>query len=298
VLGAPAVGAVEIGPRRLGVSIVRSYDDLTTRADVKPLPKRSEKNLQLLQPLAAPRGLTAQLVARLTADITSGKLPPGSRLPTEQEMIAATGVSRTVIREAVAALRADGLVFTRQGVGAFVADRVRRPFRVDFDEHSPLREVLNVMELRTGVEVEAAGLSAERASPAQVKKIVERYNTIENAIARGNNAVDEDFAFHCAIADGTGNPQFRSFLEYLGRFIIPRRTVWGSTKPAARRTDLETFQREHKDILDAIKSGSAEEARAAMQRHLLNSRRRYEMIAAEQRAAKELSTTNLPRVST
>ena len=74
---------------------------------VKPLPKRSAKKLQLLQPLAAPRGLTAQLVARLTADITSGKLSPGSRLPTEQEMIAATGVSRTVIREAVAALRAD-----------------------------------------------------------------------------------------------------------------------------------------------------------------------------------------------
>jgi len=250
------------------------------------LSKRPVKNLQLLQPLSAPRGLTAQLVARLTADITSGKLPPGSRLPTEQEMIAATGVSRTVIREAVAALRADGLVITRQGVGAFVADRVRRPFRVDFDENSPLREVLNVMELRTGVEVEAAGLSAERATPAQLKKIVERFQAIKAAIARGNNAVDEDFAFHCAIADGTGNPQFRRFLEYLGRFIIPRRTVWGSTRPAARRTDLETFQREHKEILEAIKAGSPEEARAAMQRHLLNSRRRYERIAAEQQAAK------------
>ena len=53
------------------------------------------KNLSLLKPIEAPRGLTAELVARLTADITSGKLPPGSRLPTEQEMIAATGVSRT-----------------------------------------------------------------------------------------------------------------------------------------------------------------------------------------------------------
>src|SRR6188508_1606822 len=103
------------------------------------------KNLSLLQPIEAPRGLTAELVARLTADITSGKLPPGSRLPTEQQMIAATGVSRTI---------------TRQGVGAFVADNVRRPFRVDFDERSSLRDVLNVMELRTGVEVEAAGLAA------------------------------------------------------------------------------------------------------------------------------------------
>lgn len=261
------------------------------------MPKRSAKNLQLLQPLDAPRGLTAQLVARLTADITSGKLPPGSRLPTEQAMIAATGVSRTVIREAVAALRADGLVLTRQGVGAFVADRVRRPFRVDFDENSPLREVLNVMELRTGVEVEAAGLSAERAAPGQLKKIIERYQAIEVAIERGNNAVDEDFAFHCAIADATGNPQFRRFLEYLGRFIIPRRTVWGSTKPAARRVDLRTFQREHKEILDAIKAGAAEDARAAMQRHLLNSRRRYELIAAEQRAAKDTDNASDTRIN-
>ena len=151
------------------------------------MPKHSAKNLSLLQPLDAPRRLTAELVARLTADITSGKLAPGARLPTEQEMIAATGVSRTVIREAVAALRADRLVITRQGVGAFVASQVRRPFRVDFDEQSPFGEVLNVMELRTGVEVEAAGLAAERASPAQVKKIADRFDAIQAAIDRGEN---------------------------------------------------------------------------------------------------------------
>src|SRR4029079_12079216 len=131
------------------------------------------------KPIEAPRGLTAELVTRLTADITSGKLPPGSRLPTAQKMIAATAVCRTVHREAVAALRAARLVITRQGVGAFVADNVRRPFRVDFDERSSLRDVLNVMELRTGVEVEAAGLAAERASAAQIKKIAERFDAID-----------------------------------------------------------------------------------------------------------------------
>src|SRR4029079_11303131 len=134
------------------------------------------RKLSVNEPLAAPRSLTGELVARLMADITGGRLPPGSRLPTEQEMIAATGVSRTVIREAVAALRADQLVVTRQGVGAFVAEQVRRPFRVEFDERSSLQEVLNVMELRTGIEVEAAGLAAERATPAQVKKVAGRYD--------------------------------------------------------------------------------------------------------------------------
>ena len=248
---------------------------------VKALNKLSQKNLGLFRPLAAPRGLTAELVAQLTADIVGGKLPPGSQLPTEQEMIAATGVSRTVVREAVAALKADRLVVTRQGVGAFVADHVRRPFRVDFDERSPLREVLNVMELRTGVEVEAAGLAAERASPAQVKKITDRLAAIGAAIAKGGNAVDQDFAFHCEIAEATGNPQFKRFLEYLGRFIIPRRTVWARSAPRTSRHQLELFQQEHEQILNAIRARAVRQARSAMQRHLDNSRSRYEKLAAE-----------------
>src|SRR5712672_943199 len=95
----------------------------------RPARKPKENRLAALRPLTAPRRLTHELVERLTAEIVSGKLPPGARLPTEQEMIAATGVSRTVVREAVAALRAEGLVVTRQGAGAFVAEGVRRPFR-------------------------------------------------------------------------------------------------------------------------------------------------------------------------
>ena len=82
----------------------------------------SSPSLSMIRPLPAPRSLTGELVARLTEDITSGKIAPGSQLPTEQELIAATGVSRTVVREAVAALRAEGLVITRQGVGAFVSE--------------------------------------------------------------------------------------------------------------------------------------------------------------------------------
>jgi GntR family transcriptional repressor for pyruvate dehydrogenase complex len=232
------------------------------------LNKRTPKNLSLLQPLEAPRGLTGELVARLTADIVSGKLPPGSRLPTEQEMIVATAVSRTVVREAVAALKAARLVVTRQGVGAFVAEHVRRPYWVDFDERSSLRDVLNVMELRTGVEVTAAGLVAERATPAQIKKIADRFAAINAVIGRGENAVDQDFAFHCEIADATGNSQFKRFLAYLGRFIIPR-------------AYLDVFQQEHELILNAIRDRAVSTARAAMQQHLINSRGRYEKIAAE-----------------
>jgi DNA-binding FadR family transcriptional regulator len=156
---------------------------------------------------------------------------------------------------------------------------------VDFDENSPLREVLNVLELRTGVEIEAAGLAAERASPAQVKKVVEKFDGIQAEIERGGDAVSEDFAFHCEIADATGNPQFKRFLEYLGRFVIPRRTLWDGTAVSSGRARLDLFQREHRQIVQAIRASSPDQARSAMQRHLVNSRARYEKLAAECRKA-------------
>jgi GntR family transcriptional repressor for pyruvate dehydrogenase complex len=232
------------------------------------------------RPLPAQRSLSHALIERLTSDITAGKLAPGSRLPTEQEMIATTGVSRTVVREAVAALRAEGLVVTRQGVGAFVAAAPRRPFRIEGGELRSLREVIEVMELRTGIEIEAAGLAAERASPARLARIGDAYEVVDRAIGRGDAGVDEDFAFHRSIAEATENPQFANFLEYLGRFIIPRQTIRVAVDhPAERRAYLAKIQEEHRDILDAVRAKSAQAARAAMRRHLLNSRKRYQSLA-------------------
>ncbi len=240
----------------------------------------SRASLSVNQPLSAPRSLSGELVARLTDDITSGKIPPGSRLPTEQELIAATGVSRTVVREAVAALRADGLVVTRQGVGAFVPENARRPLRIEFDQLSPLRTVLDVMELRTGIEIEAAGLAAERGSAAQIRRIVDCLDAIDRAIKRNEDAIPQDFALHCSIADATGNPQFRRFLEHLGRFIIPRETIRGGPG-IPKRAYSETFQHEHREIVQAIRGGAVAPARAAMRRHLMNSRKRYQRLAAK-----------------
>ena len=84
------------------------------------MPKPSDAG-PVLRPVIPPRNLTREIAERIADHIASAKLLPGARLPTEQEMVAAMGVSRTVVREAVAALRADGLVVTRQGAGAFVA---------------------------------------------------------------------------------------------------------------------------------------------------------------------------------
>jgi DNA-binding transcriptional regulator YhcF (GntR family) len=113
---------------------------------------------------------TQELTQRLAAEILSGRLQPGVRLPTEQELSLATGVSRTVVREAVAALRADGLVITRQGLGAFVpADVQRRPFRIDPDEVKSANDVLQILELRMGLETKppSSPPSAGRATTSR-----------------------------------------------------------------------------------------------------------------------------------
>jgi DNA-binding FadR family transcriptional regulator len=244
---------------------------------------RRATNRALLAPLSPPRNLTREVIDRLSAEIMNGQLTAGARLPTEQEMIEAFGVSRTVVREAVAALRAEGLVRTRQGVGAFVAaDVSRRPFRLDPDGLQSIDEVLNVMELRMGVETEAAGLAAERASARQVRQMADALEAIDEAIARNEAAVDEDFGFHRTIVSATANAQFGRFLEFLGRFIIPRQSIRVTTAPrVGQRPYLEKIQGEHRAIFNAIRDRKAAEAREAMRRHLTNGRERYRQLATD-----------------
>jgi GntR family transcriptional repressor for pyruvate dehydrogenase complex len=235
------------------------------------------------RPLAPPKNLTVKLVDLLAAEITSGKLAPGARLPTEQAMMASFGVSRTVIREAVSALRSEGLVLTRQGVGAFVATDVqRRPFRIDPDGLKSLREILRIMELRMSVEIFAAGLAAERRSAGQLQRIAAALGRIDAAIARGEAAVAADFDFHRAIAKATGNPYFANFLEYLGHYIIPRQTLRIEQRDSETQAAyLRKVQGEHHAIHAAIAAGDAAASRAAMRAHLDNSLARYSRLEAE-----------------
>jgi len=240
--------------------------------------------LSVLAPLNAPSNLAEQIVARLSADIRGGRLAPGVRLPTEQALTSALGVSRTVVREAVAALRADGLVVTRQGSGAYVADPAAGPFRIAAPRAAVLGDILDVMELRLAVEVEAAALAAERASRRQIAAIRSAWRAIDQALRRGEGAVSEDFAFHRAIAEATGNRQFSRFLAFLGSHVIPRQSVRLSVDtPAERRAYLERIQREHARIVTGIFGRDPAEARRAMREHLTRSLERYRNLTGGKR---------------
>ena len=228
--------------------------------------------------------LTSILVSRLSEAIRNGSLQPGERLPTAEQMTLQFGVSRTVVREAVAALKAEGLVSSRHGVGVFVEATRPRAFRIDTEEVDQLQEILKVMELRMSVEIETAGLAAERRDIAQLQRMSDALDAIDADLAAGDLAVRSDFAFHAAIAAATGNQYFSRFLEFLGPLIIPRQTLT-RTHGGADAGYLRRVQLEHKRIFEAIQAGSAVAARNAMRTHLINSRTRYGRLAASYSSA-------------
>lgn len=230
--------------------------------------------------LPAPQNRTGQLIDLLRSEIRAKKLQSGERLPTEQDLVARFQVSRTVVREAIASLRAEGLVTTRQGAGAFVAEgAAQRPFRIVSDELRSLTEVLNVMQLRLAVEVEAAGIAAENRNARALAELGRCLDEIDDAVRAGDAAVDQDFAFHIAIASATGNPQFERFMRFLGSVIIPRQTLRvGMDDAGERRAYLTQIQVEHRAIHSAIRDASVEDARRATRLHLERARDRYKTL--------------------
>ena len=160
------------------------------------------------------------------------------------------------MREAVAALRADGLVTTRQGSGAYVAADVSRvPFRIDPEGLSSIEDVLAVMELRLAIEVEAAALAAERITPRRLA--ADRRAPCapsRRRLRKGEGAVNEDFAFHLAIAEASGNPRFAELLEFprAPRHSAPERAPGARARRRSSASIWSRIQREHRRIHEAI----------------------------------------------
>jgi len=228
------------------------------------------------------RSLAQSVVEALQAPIRDGRVEPGTKLPSEGQVMAAFGVSRTVVREALSKLQAAGLVATRHGVGTFVVGRGdEASFRIGPQQLDTLRDVIVLLELRIGVETEAAGLAAQRRTPANLAVMRQALDEIAAAVAAGRDAVAADFRFHSEIARATQNAHFSNLLDTLGPRIIPRSRL----DPAAARLDeahlayLRIVNGEHESIHDAIARQDADGARAAMRTHLVNSRERRRRAA-------------------
>jgi GntR family transcriptional repressor for pyruvate dehydrogenase complex len=212
--------------------------------------------------------LSDRLAARLRQQIESGALQPGDRLPTEPQLAEAHGVSRTVVREAVHQLRSQGLLVSRQGAGVFVAQSaVHQPLTFDASVLESFEAVLQVVELRKVLEGEIAALAAERATPAQVDTLRQRLAAIDEAVTQGRDGVAEDLAFHRAIGDATGNPQFSRLLAHLEQYLREAMRVTRGNE--ARYADfMEAVRHEHHAIVEAIAAGDVDAARRCATGHI------------------------------
>lgn len=223
-----------------------------------------------------PRTLALGLVEALGQRIREGRLAEGDKLPTEAEIMGEFGVSRTVVREALSKLQAGGLVATRHGVGTFVVGAGEASnFRIAPEQVATLREVIAVLELRIGLEAEAAALAARRRSEANLQVMRAALAAFAQAIADGTDAVGADMQLHTEIARATGNAHFVELMGYLGTMLIPRTRVnTARFAGEGRREYLQRVHGEHESIVDAIANRDPEAARAAMRTHLSNSRER------------------------
>ena len=230
-----------------------------------------------------PRTLALGVVEALSDRIRDGRLAPGTKLPTEAEVMAEFGVSRTVVREALSKLQAGGLVETRHGVGTFVVGPGdASAFRIEPQQLATLRDVIAVLELRIGVETEAAGLAAQRRSEANLAAMRRAIADFAQAVEEGRDAVAADFQLHTEIARATQNEHFAGLMATLGARIIPRaRLDPAEAIDPQRQAYLRRVNAEHESIVDAIAAQDVEAARAAMRTHLANSRERRRRAVAD-----------------
>ncbi|MFM2066099.1 MAG: hypothetical protein RLZZ584_1008 [Pseudomonadota bacterium] len=233
-------------------------------SDTAPVARRRSRNLAL------------EVVESLGDRIRDGRLNTGDKLPTESAIMAEFEVSRTVVREALSRLQASGLVETRHGIGTFVLGVGEAPgFRIAPEQFSTLRDVIAVLELRIGIETEAAALAAQRRTPANLLAMKAALDQVVEGVEAGRDAVAADFQFHLEVARATQNDHFTELMGTLGSMIIPRARLEDPADASEeRRQYLRRVNGEHESIYEAIANQDAEAARAAMRTHLANSRER------------------------
>lgn len=208
-------------------------------------------------------------------------------MPTEAQLGAQFAVSRAVVREAVARLKAEGLVESRQGSGVFVATRPgAAAFRMNAGLPASAHDARDVFELRLIVEAAAAERAAVRHTPESLTQIGEALAAMDAAmesVADSGDGAGADDAFHCAVAAASGNPLIHRFIEFVSQeFSGSRQPTWSRN---GRDGGLaQASQNEHRALFEAIAAGDPVAARAAAERHIVS-------------AAGRLGVTLSPRVS-
>jgi GntR family transcriptional repressor for pyruvate dehydrogenase complex len=206
----------------------------------------------------------AQLISR---GIEAGDFNPGARLPTEQQLAETFGVSRNVVREAVAQLRADGIIEARQGLGAFVlSPEQRTAIRIDREALDSGDNMRQLFELRRILETESATLAASRRSRKQLAAIKAALDRMGGEERWEEGSIEADLAFHREIAKATGNSYIHTFISFVCEQI--RRSIHYARMTNPLHDLVEINVGEHVRIYEALAAGDPEAAGAAMAAHI------------------------------
>lgn len=229
------------------------------------------------------RGNLAEIVVtQLTERIDSGVYAPGDKLPSSAQLCESFGVSRTVVREALTSLKFAGRVSSRQGDGVYVTGKDGKILNFEINRVDDLRSAMQILELRIGVELQAAALAAQRRTPEALADIARAFGQLE---AAGDGDIESeiraDFEFHHAIARATRNPQFPRFLEAVMGEINFDLAMKHRQGAGSSRAYLKKIGKEHAAILGAIMEGDAKAAKAALASHLEESLNRYRAMLDE-----------------
>ncbi len=223
----------------------------------------------------------ADRVAKILLDeVTGGGYRVGEILPPEQTIAQRLGVSRTILREAIARLKVEGILQSRQGRGlAVIANTRPLVLRMQEVANDDAERILAIVELRRGVEIEAAALAAERRGAGDLQSMREALDRMASAVrtrdvAAGTSA---DLEFHRAIALATGNEHYRNFFDFLS--LLLRRGLEVSRQRSARVDGREhQAQQEHAALFAAIEMSDPAKARCHARIHVVNTEARLRSL--------------------
>jgi len=224
--------------------------------------------------LSPESGLPQQVAEHLSGEIREGVLKLGQKLSPEADLCKKYGVSRTVIREAVARLRHDGLLESRQGSGVTVASwENRRAFRLDWINMKDPFNINFIYEMRVLVGIESVALAAIRHREEDLELLSHLMEEMAEAIRKDEDGAVPHRAFHKSIAEASYNPYLIDFESFL------QDRLWEILKQARKRTQSTPglalkVHKEHELMLDGIASGAPSLAREAALNHLHNAAKR------------------------
>ncbi|MEV0153790.1 FadR/GntR family transcriptional regulator [Micromonospora sp. NPDC050686] len=226
--------------------------------------------------------LTDKAMTRLRELIQSGELPPGTRLPPEQQLATELGVGRNIMREAVRALVAARVLEVRRGNGTFVTSLEPRLLLESISGAVELLQgdtMLELTEVRRLFEPAATGLAATRITPQQLAVVQGHLDAMRAAADDVELLNQHDAAFHRAVVAATGNETLSTVLEGISSRTVRARVWRGLVDADAAGQTL----REHEAIYLALAAGDAIQAQAAALMHIMTTERWLRLHLAEER---------------